>query len=110
MTCDFNFVEGLFWHEGLDEHPGRVGETSSVDDDEPMLSLRTVVERVAEVTFGDGEFEVVGAEVVQIPNDQHLVDVTSHLCPHINFKVVNIVVTVHLNAGKFVHINQCSFT
>ena len=106
MAGDLYFVEGLFGHEWLDEHPGGVGETACVDYDQAILSLRAVIERITQVSFGDGELEVLGAQVGQIANHQHLVDVPPHFGPQVNLQIVNVVVAIPLNARQFVHFDQ----
>lgn len=78
-----------------------------VDHDQPVLTFGSILEGITQVSFSNGEFEVLSPQVAQICNDDHLIDVTSHFSPEINFQEVNVVITVTLNIWQFIDIDQC---
>ena len=103
-------MESLFGHERLDEHPGCVCETTGVDNYESILSFRSIIQRIAEISLGNGQLEIVRTQIAQIPNDHHLINIPSHLGSQINFQVVNIIVRIPLSARQLVHFNATCLT
>ena len=100
---DLDFLQGLFGHERLDKHPSSVCETAGVDDHEPMLPLRSVIERVTQIPFGDCKLKVIGTQVTQIPNYQHLIYIPPHLGPQVDLQIVNVIIAIPFNARQFVN-------
>jgi hypothetical protein len=102
---DLDFVQGLFGHERLDKHPSSVCETAGVDNDESMLPFRPVIKRITQIPFGDCKLKVIGTQVAQIANYQHLINIPSHLGSQVNLQIVNVIIAIPFNTGQFVNFN-----
>lgn len=96
-------TDGALGQERLDDSPDEGGKHGDVDCNQLVLPFRAVLEAVAHVPLGDGQFEVITAEACHVGDDGVLVGVACELALQPDLEVVDVVEAVLLYILDFVY-------
>jgi hypothetical protein len=98
------FTDCAFGEERLDDSPDEVGKHGDVNCDQFVLSFGTILEAVAHIALGDGQFEVITAETSHIGNDCVLIGIACEFSLQPDLQVVDVVETVLLHILNLIYL------